>query len=274
MEEKGLVRKAEAGCYLLLLSLGLAGSQSRGGYLGALCAFAISFGSNFKIKRLILIIPILLYLGFNLSGVVSDRFQTIYEKDHSTGGTGGQRLALWQTALRMMSANPVWGVGPGQAPANFTRYADFELQAKVGGHIGSQYIKVHQMFLQVGAETGYVGLGIFLLIILISFRDLWQVRKLCKNHSGVPPNQANLPIAIAAALAGTLVAGQFGNYGYHLQIYTFIFLAYSLKALTHRQIAAAERNEIIDEAPLVDPKKEILYRTVAFALFTYISLSF
>ena len=72
------------------------------------------------------------------------------------------RQALWSDALSLWSANPVTGAGPGA----FAEYS------RLGGDADTA--SAHSAILQVGAETGSVGVGLFALFLLAGL--LWVAR--------------------------------------------------------------------------------------------------
>lgn len=84
--------------------------------------------------------------------------------------SGGRSLTIrWEmlrSAGNMVSANPVFGVGIGQYSLWARRYATPELQA-----LFEPRENAHNNFVQVAGETGLVGLGSFLWVLGVSFRE-------------------------------------------------------------------------------------------------------
>jgi len=68
-----------------------------------------------------------------------------------------RRLILWHDALAEMKAHPVFGVGP-------TRFARFS----AAGNADPDARSAHNVFLQQGAETGFVGLVLALVAVLVA----------------------------------------------------------------------------------------------------------
>jgi O-antigen ligase len=76
------------------------------------------------------------------------------------------RLDLWDAAFRMAEDNPVAGVGIG---AYSTQLATYGTGQAVGKTLGA-----HNMYLQLMAETGIIGLGIYVTILGVATWNLWK----------------------------------------------------------------------------------------------------
>ncbi|MBI5142722.1 MAG: O-antigen ligase family protein [Nitrospirae bacterium] len=266
------LRKLEGMGYFLLLLYGIAGSNSRGGYVGVIGIFVamlIFRLVNFK-KLLWIILPVAIALA-NVSSVHWERFGTI-SADKEQGGTGGQRLALWSSAGRMVYGNPVFGVGSGESPNLFNQYSTFAEQLKVGGKdIGQEIIKVHNMILQIASETGLVGISLFILIALRTFRDVIATRKICGKSSGMMSIR-RIADGVGIAFIGLMFAGQFSNFGYDIQLYTTSCLAYCVKSIAIReQEGGAETQKTFVET-LTTKRWGVYARGMIFLVFTYMSL--
>jgi len=80
------------------------------------------------------------------------------------------RLLMWRTTFEMIKDKPIFGSGIGTFKMNYLNY-----QAKFF-KVNPDYIKylayareAHNEYLQIGAELGIVGLGIFILIIFVFY---------------------------------------------------------------------------------------------------------
>lgn len=74
--------------------------------------------------------------------------------------TMGMRYAFWKAGFRMWSDNPMTGVGIGQFPRMLQYYLLGDLSTRYYG------FGAHNGFISMLAETGLIGLGLFLAIIL------------------------------------------------------------------------------------------------------------
>lgn len=272
-EKADWIRKLEGMGYFLLLLYGIAGSNSRGGYVGVMGVFAAMLVFrlvNFK-KMLLIIIPVVIALA-NVSSVHWERFETI-STDKEQGGTGGQRLALWSTAGRMVYGNPVFGVGSGESPNLFNQYSTFAEQLRVGGkNVGQEVIKVHNMTLQIASETGIVGITLFALIVLRTFKDVFATRRMCGNREDMKFLR-RIADGIGITFIGMMFAGQFANFGYDIQFYTTSCLAYCVRSIAAGKLEGAPEPQKTFVETLTTTRWGVYVRGMIFVIFTYMSVT-
>jgi O-antigen ligase len=146
--------------------------------------------------------------------------------DTSLRGRATEMLA----ALRVFLAHPVLGVGPGQyKPFYAEKYqSDPQFAFK---HI-PEARGAHNLYLQMAAETGIIGLAVFMAIVLLILHRLWQVRCHWVHRD---PESANLATALFLGLMAYLVHSMFAHLAY--ERYFFLFLALAGAAV---QICRAE----------------------------------
>ena len=95
------------------------------------------------------------------------------------------RLLIWQSTIDMIKDRPLFGSGLGTFPLYYLNYqADF-LQKnpnyfKFSGKAG----EAHNEYLQLGAETGIIGLLVFMLIIVIFYKTNFKLIKKIKIING------------------------------------------------------------------------------------------
>jgi O-antigen ligase len=111
--------------------------------------------------------------------------------DYSTA----ERLAHWIAGLRMYAAHPVLGVGIGNYPDAYSQYYVTIFVNSLG--------QAHNYYINIAAETGTIGLIIYLLFVLAMLwaggsavhaigRAYWQARQqLPRNHEHIqaPPGK-------------------------------------------------------------------------------------
>lgn len=130
------------------------------------------------------------------------------------------RLAMWQSAFRMIGDRPVLGQGVNTFMANYLEYW-------VGGERSPRY--AHNCYLQMGAETGLVGLWVF-LSFLWSVVGLWwsAVRQRLDGSTGV------LLLGLMAGLVAFLIQAAVDTNFYSLRqaflFWTFAGIATGLAA--------------------------------------------
>lgn len=90
---------------------------------------------------------------------------------NADGAARGRLTEMKSTAL-VFADHPILGAGPGMAQVHYTEYAPI-----VGGKVRPGERQAHNLYLQLAAETGIVGLAIFLVVIGYAFSGLEQARK-------------------------------------------------------------------------------------------------
>lgn len=98
--------------------------------------------------------------------VTERAISTFDEKDPSINN----RLLIWNTTFGMIKEKPILGSGIGSFKMNYLNYQAEHL--KNNPYYAKYYSnarEAHNEYLQIGAELGIIGLGIFLLIFFIFF---------------------------------------------------------------------------------------------------------
>lgn len=90
---------------------------------------------------------------------------------HADGAARG-RLTEMKAAGLLFMDHPVLGAGPGLAPHYYEEYAGV-----VGGKVRTGTRRSHNLFLQLAAETGLIGLLAFGLVVALVFRELDRARR-------------------------------------------------------------------------------------------------
>lgn len=104
------------------------------------------------------------------------------------------RLGEYKDALILISRHPWIGVG------------------FVGTPEISLYIGVSNVYLLMAEEMGLVGLGVFLLIIVLFFRKVWLAWPAVRQQEGLEA----ILLGLTAALSGILVGGMADHYFFNL----------------------------------------------------------
>ncbi len=75
-------------------------------------------------------------------------------------GNDLDRISLWQSALIVWSKSPIIGVGAGNLDSYMERFSLFGITLVLQG-----YQQAHNIFLELLAEIGVIGLSVFLLFL-------------------------------------------------------------------------------------------------------------
>lgn len=147
-------------------------------------------------------------------------------QDANWSGEVGRRQ-IWKRGFGYMVTHPITGVGGrafGIAEGTISQIAS---RQDVG--IGLKWSAAHNSFVEVGAELGFIGLGLFLA-------SLWTAWRFVRDI-GAPRNAARAgPLgAFGHAIGGTLiaycVAGFFVSAGYSAYLYTIFALVIGMMKL-------------------------------------------
>ena len=107
----------------------------------------------------------------------------------------------------------------------------------------------HSIWFQVLAEHGFVGLGLFLLLWLATWRTGAQIIALCRERKDLTWAR-DLAAMIQAALIGFWVGGSFLGLAYWDYPYILIAILVLTKGVVQRRLA--EASVPVDSGPTVD----------------------
>jgi hypothetical protein len=148
-------------CLPLLVTIYWA--QSRGALL-ALGAIGAG-GILMKVKRLRFSALLPLLIAALVATLLTSK-RSEEDLEQSTAS----RVEYLVTGLRMATSNPLFGVGWGRYPDEFDQYsrnAQFEFGSRTA----------HNSWILVLAETGWLGLGLYLSLFVAGLRSAWSLRE-------------------------------------------------------------------------------------------------
>jgi O-antigen ligase len=132
--------------------------------------------------------------------------------DAAVVGRATENLA----ALNAWADHPVLGVGPGQY---FKQYSQ-----QYGNALNLRFLennrRAHNLYLEIAADTGALGLGLFLALLIVTILQLWRLNVLWRD---VRPQYAQLALAFIVSIVGYMASGIFLQLSY--QRYFFFLLA-------------------------------------------------
>lgn len=172
--------------------------QSRGIWISIVCTFLIGifliykykivdvFKKNKKWITLIIITFLLITIIYSTDNplnksylTVPQRALTILDEQDPSINT---RLLIWKTTFEMIKTHPLLGTGIGTFKINYLDYqARFLKENPEYNKYWTNAKEAHNEFLQLGAELGLIGLGIFLSIIFIFYYMALSFLKKEKN---------------------------------------------------------------------------------------------
>ena len=206
---------------LPILFAAILATQSRGGLLGMMAIFAVYGYRHVQSKALFISVGITLTsILFVLAGI----------SDRATGGavemgmdeSAMGRLYAWQAAFGMALHNPLTGVGLDNFYYNYYFYSP---------HWDGLNHAVHSTWFGVLAETGFLGLAVFISIIVKLIRTaITTLKQIEQSQTPVAPAIHASAQAVLAGLIATVVSGTFLTQGFTWPIY---ILAALVVAVAH-----------------------------------------
>ena len=144
-------------------------------------------------------------------------------------GSARQRFEIWRVAARIIREHRVLGVGLGAYKLEHlrvSRSAEFNPTAR-----GAR--DTHSTVLNVAAETGVVGLLLFLLLIGTAVRDAERVRRAGRT---LLPAGARQLLYLELGLLAYFVAGVWGSYAHLAFTYLHVALIVSATAILRQEL--------------------------------------
>jgi probable O-glycosylation ligase (exosortase A-associated) len=215
-----------------LLVVSVLASYSRGAFIGlAVTSLYLAAKSRHRIRYGLLILVALVGALSIMPDKFFDRVNTIegYELDASAQA----RLASWEFALNVAAENPVVGGG--------FRFADSrELAARLAPPLAFNTAGVtfnmHSIYFEVLGTQGYVGLLMFLAIILMAFRaNSWVVRR-TRSRSDLVWLR-DLAAMTQVSVVAFAAAGAFQNLAFFDLFWHIVAISAILRIVARRELA-------------------------------------
>jgi putative inorganic carbon (HCO3(-)) transporter len=190
-------------------------TQSRGGMLGlAAVVFCVMLRGRNKLVGTLIFAVLALAVAGLLPSQFSDRYKSIgtYEEDASAMG----RIDAWKAGTQMMLTRPLTGVGIGCFDIAFGQ------KYRPAGFFSNKWMAPHNTLVQIGGETGLIGLSLWLWMFGYC---VVQLRRL--KPAGTDKEKEEIDLARDSLLIGFLGFGV-----------TAFFLTQGLNYLLYFLIAA------------------------------------
>jgi len=220
----------------VLTVIAAAGSYSRGALLaGAAMMGFLWLKSRNKASTglvLLLIVP-LVFLAMPEQWHM--RMATI--GDYRTDGSAMGRINAWQFAMEVARQNIMGGGFMVFNPAMFRIYAPNPLD----------YHAAHSIYFQVLGEHGYIGLAIFLLLILAGWHTAGKIIRTVKDRPDLKWAR-DLAAMSQVSMLGYMVGGAFLSLAYYDYFYYVVAaLVITQKIVARKPLPAANANRVLDE---------------------------
>lgn len=216
---------------MILSILGLVVSLSRGAWVAStlsIIAVVAVYAINGRLRVKPATLFWLLITGF-VSFYILNRFllsdhglvklTTRFQDGISLNDNAGGRFDIWLVGWNMFADSPFWGHGFESFSSKFLLYAE---QGNLGAFAHQESKTAHNSFVGVGAQFGFIGLGLFLAVLISAFYKVRQVMR-----DGQPNVSAQAAIA---ALAVFLVIANCVDYAVDRKYLWFVLALIALMA--------------------------------------------
>ncbi len=200
---------------LLFICLLLAGSRGAWlGFVGALLLMGV-----LKSKKLLLITLIcILIVPFAAVGGFKGRLTSIFSINE--GPIDRVRVILWKETSVMIKDRPLLGHGVNTFMSNWSNYG-------VGKTLGHPYYP-HNCYLHMAAETGLIGLGMFIWIIIMLFKSTINFLKKIELKSEEDRFYQAVGLGLLGGITACLIHSFVDNNLYVVLLATFFWVLLGL----------------------------------------------
>lgn len=202
---------------ILGLSSCLALTYSRGGwvsFLGMLAVLGIVRHTRFL--WFLIIGPL---LAVWLNPTLLERLVSIVNPVDSSSAL---RLALWESSLAMLLDHPVFGIGWGTYWLVYPAYDFFINNSE------TTIYHAHNMFLHIGAELGFLGLGSFIWLLTALVRLTVKLYRGCRR-----PEVCGVALGLFAAFVALVVNGITDYVLFNIQLSILLWALMGLTIVVH-----------------------------------------
>jgi probable O-glycosylation ligase (exosortase A-associated) len=211
-------------------------TYSRGGLLGLLTVGCVLLVQSRHKLRMTLAIVVLGIAVFALAPEQwTTRMETIPTAD-TKDLSARARFDAWRLGTRIALDYPIFGGG-------FQAYTA-EAYEKYGVPTWGRVHGPHSIYYEMLAEQGFVGLFLFLALILSCLLTCWRVKRLSKRYDGLQAWKPYCDMTIASVCAYA-VSGAFLGRAYFLLFYQLVAATIILSA------AARSERRLAEEPPLI-----------------------
>jgi O-antigen ligase len=176
-------------------------------------------------------------------------FATIAPQDvkervtHPQGGTG--RVDIWKVGWRMVEANPIHGVGSGNFQTSSIHYLLEPGKLARSDFIVNTPKVAHNTYLQVLAELGIVGFGLFVTVLLFGFVCAFKA-----HRAAAAAGDRELDIiarATVVALVALFAAYFFVSRDFGKQLWLLLSLGPVMLEIARRELSERVSGEAVPE---------------------------
>lgn len=251
-ERERRLRLLAAGCAALILC-GVLLTFSRGAAVAMiLLVVAMGMLRQVSLRQLLALALALVALVAVVAPDYVARVQSLAAVDGALSSSGGADGAIVGRATENLAAlyvfrdHPALGVGPGQF---FSRYS-----AIYGNALDLHYLKTnrraHNLYLEIAADTGALGLAAFLAIVAVTMAQLWRLTVFWRSRDA---DLASLSRAFLLAIVAYLATGIFLQLAYERYFWFLLALANATVWMLGREAARHSPDHRHDDVAAQQP---------------------
>jgi putative inorganic carbon (HCO3(-)) transporter len=218
-------------------------TYSRGGLLGlAAVLFAISLKSRYKVISAVLVATSFFAVITFAPTKWMDRMTGLAHGDVDM--SGHQRLVSWGTAWNFAMDYPITG-GSFNALPDVEIFQRYQNEPLPGGFLSSG---PHSIYFQILEEQGFVGLALYLTLVISCWASLFRLRRRAVRSS----SQWIVPYThmVEVSLFGFLVSGAFLGLANFDLFYQLVAMVIILKVLYRAEAPVTSPVRVSDSAPI------------------------
>ncbi len=222
---KEKIKKIIFGIGSILCFLGVIFSATRGVWLANICVilFLFIFGTRkLKIYGVAIIIGFILICLLFPEISFFKRFKTIFPPSDSSSMN---RIYMWKSSVHIIKAHPLFGVGWGC----FKKFYPLYILPQAAGI----YSHTHNNFINIAINTGIIGLGIFLWIIIVIFKKAFL---LIKEKNSLKIIYLGLTASIISFFVSGLTESNFMDSEVVMLFYFVVSLLFLLPKLAGKKV--------------------------------------
>jgi len=229
-KQEGKTTRFIAAIGFVIAFVAIIATQSRGGLLGITAVMGVFAWRRIQHKSLLIAFSsIALLLLFALAGVDDRASGGGHEAGIDESAMG--RIYAWGAAWQMALSHPLTGVGLKNFISNYWSYST---------HWDGTNHAVHSTWFGVLAETGFLGLTVFIAMTFVTVRSAVQSVTQLTPSKGSPLVMAQ---AIEAGLAGFIVCGTFLTMGFSWPFYILLALTSAVSQYARSASFSASQTE-------------------------------
>jgi O-antigen ligase len=212
-----------------VLVVGLVATQSRGGFVAGLVALvaALAFMPSRRAKVALAAVAVA-----GLTGAYVMVSPAALERVQSADREGGGRTELWSVAWRMSEDHPLAGVGLANFRVQAPSYVYRPGALRFADIIADRPHAAHNTYLEVLAESGVVGLALFLGAMATGLASAAAAARRFR-HLG-QRRVASLAECVLVASIATLTASMFVSNGPEPRLWILLSLGVALLSIARR----------------------------------------